>query len=505
MAVGGLPGPASAAVSPEAQSTPSGGVNSDITVLRGGTVIDATGARPIRDAVVVTIGDSIVWVGREHRSMPVPAGARVVDVRGKYVIPGLWDMHVHGIYIEEFWPPLFIANGVTGIRETWGLPDVYATRDRIEQGLLTGPRVNTAGPLVDGPGSCWTGYPLALARTPAEGREAVRRTRAEGADWVKVYSFLRRDVFDAIADEARLLGLPFAGHVPTMVSVPHAARSGQRTFEHLYGMAIATSDREEEFLKRLRDTPIDPTNPFPYAQLMGELDREAVRSHNRGKAAALYASLARRGTWQSPTLTVLRVSSVPTDTLVNDPRLKYMPTSLRESWKVMLEARGPRTPERLAAEREFFAFQMRSLGEMRRAGVGVVGGTDVLNPYCMPGFSLHDELRLLVESGLSTLQALQSVTRDAARCLGTERTMGTVTRGKVADLVVLDADPLADIRNTQRIHAVVTRGTLRTRQDLDRILADVEAAAARPGAAAVSSAAARISDRMAQGGGCGCH
>ncbi|RKR92090.1 imidazolonepropionase-like amidohydrolase [Micromonospora pisi] len=447
-----------------------------IMVLAGATVIDGTNARPRPDTSVVLAGDRIVSLIR-GRPAPRTNGVRIVDARGKFVIPGLWDMHAHGTVDEDIFPPLHLANGVTGIREMWGYPEVEALRRRIDAGQALGPRMRVASPIIDEPPTI-LGPPAVLVRTPTEARAAVRRSRDEGADFVKVYSYLGRDAYFAIMDEARRQRLPVAGHLPYRVTAAEASDLGQRSFEHLFGLPVATSLREREFTQRIAETPV--TDPTAYFYLMREWEWEATESFSLRRAVGLFRRLARNGTWLSPTLAVNRVVNSPADTFAADPRMRYMPASYRATWAERVKIFAPNTPERTVRQREFFQFLSRLVGHAQRTGVAIVGGTDCGNPYCFPGFSLHDELALLVDAGLSELEALQSVTRNAARYLGEEQTTGTVQRGRVADLVLLDADPLADIRNTRRIHAVVTRGRLITSAQRSRMLADVESAAANP-------------------------
>lgn len=457
----------------------------DVIVLTGATVIDGTGAAPRRDATVVLAGDRIVWVGG-RREVPLPAGARVVDARGKFVIPGLWDMHTHWTELEKIVPPLYIANGVTGIREMWGYPEVREVRRRIDGGEVLGPRIVLASTIIDGPISL-LGPPSVHVSTPDEARAAVRQAGQDGAEFIKIYSYLDRECLLAIADEARRQGLPFAGHHVYRMPVGEVSDAGMRSFEHLHAMPVPLSSREEEFRRKIADTPMDPAQPRAFFLAMRELERQATASYSPAKAQAMFARWIRNGTWQSPTLTVNRVMSSPADTYANDPRLKYIPWDLRPYWADRVKIFAPVTPEQIAQQREFLRFRLGLVHAMYEAGVGILGGTDCGNPYCFPGFGIHDELELLVEAGLTPMQALRTLTRDAARFLGREPTMGTITAGKVADLVILDADPLADIRNSTRIDAVVTRGRLITREQRVRMLADVEAAAKEPAARTAGS------------------
>lgn len=461
-----------------AHAAPGTDAAGEVVVLVGATLVDGTGGRPLRDSVIVLAGDRIVAVGGRH-ALPRPAGVRVIDLRGKYVIPGLFDMHAHWTVVEKIAPPLSVANGVTAIREMWGYPEVRAVHERIESGEILGPRMVMASTIVDGPVSL-LGPPAVFVRTPDEARAMVRQAKAEGAEFVKVYSYLSPECLLAVADESRRQGLTFAGHHVYRMSVGDASDAGMRSFEHLHGIPVALSWREDEFRQRIAETPMDPANPRAFFRVVRELERQATIDYSPDRAAAQYARWIRNGSWQSPTLTVNRVMSSPAETYANDPRLKYMPAEAHAIWAAAVRVHAPVTSEEIAAHRDWLRLRYAMVGKMYEAGVPLLAGSDCGNPYCFPGFGVHDELELLVESGLTPLQALSVATRDAARFLRREHNMGTITPGKVADLVVLDADPLTDIRNTQRIDAVVTRGRFIDRTERLQILADVEAAAQDP-------------------------
>ncbi len=410
------------------------------------TVVDATGAPAKSDMTVVITGDRITEIGKTQ-SVRVPKGAQVVDATGKFLIPGLWDMHIHW-FLQDYLP-LFIANGVTGARLMWGMPMHQQWRKEIENGTLLGPRLVIASTIVDGPNPVWPGS--VSVKNEAEARQAVTKARQDGADFVKVYSRLTREAFFAIADETKKQGIPFAGHIPQSITVVEASDAGQKSVEHLTGILTACSSREDGMRKETA-AAASRGQSSPNPANSRQVTRSMLATFDAEKAASLFARFKRNHTWHCPTLTVLRsVASLDDPKLRDDPRLKYLPPSIKAQWDPTKDFRfKDRTAEDFELSRLVFKKQVEIVGAMRRAGVEFLAGTDVLNPYCFPGFSLHDELVLLVNAGLTTMEALQAATMNPARFLGKERELGTVEKGKIADLVLLDANPLYDIVNTQK-------------------------------------------------------
>lgn len=440
------------------------------------TVIDATGAPPRRDTTVVIVGDRIAKIGNGAQTA-APKGARVVDGSGKFLIPGLWDMHVHLNYKDYL--PLFIANGVTGVRVMWGQPEHHEWRKEIEAGSLLGPRMKIGSPIIDGPKPYWPGS-VSVA-TEAQARQAVDTSKRYGADFIKVYQLLPRDLYFDIVDEAKKQGIPFEGHLPVTITAEEGSRAGQKSFEHLVGVLPAVSSRSDEWFKLAQQD-------FAAIQTKGKFEglhdwtsgREMLETYSPEKAAVLSAVFKSNGTWQCPTLVLLRMFAYGNEPeFLADPRLKYMPPSMTRSWDPA-QLDGARTPQDFAYSRKEFDKDLEVVGAMAKAGVGILAGTDSQNPYTFYGFSLHDELGLLVRAGLTPMQALQASTLNAATFFGMEKDLGTIEQGKIADLVLLDANPLDEIGNTKKIDAVVYGGKLYTRDQLDEMLARVEKLAARP-------------------------
>lgn len=446
------------------------------------TVIDATNAHARPDMTVLINENRITQVGKSGR-VRVPKHAQVVIASGKFLIPGLWDMHVH--WYNKDYLPLFIANGVTGIRIMWGMPMHHQWRKEIDAGRLLGPHMLIASAIVDGPKPVWSGS-IAVANA-SEARRAVIQAKRDGADFIKVYSLLPRDAYFAIADESKKQGIPFEGHVPISVSAEEASNSGQKSIEHLTGVLPACSTRQAELLNSSQETlaAIIAGRQPPVSAVHGAASREweelALETYSPQKAEILFAELKKNQTWQCPTLTVLRsIAFLDDPSFTNDSRLKYMPRDVRASWDPKTDFRlKTRTAEDWARSKKVFSKDAEIVGAMQRAGVNILAGTDTLNPYCFPGFSLHDELGLLVKAGLSPMEALQAATLNPARFMGREKDFGTVETGKIADLVLLDANPLNDIANTKRIDAVVLGGKLFPKASLDGMLAKVEALAAK--------------------------
>ena len=443
-------------------------------VIQSVTVIDATGKPPQAGITVVVERDRITAIG-PLRKLKIPAGSQVVDGKGKFLIPGLWDMHAHYYAIGTWSYPLQLANGVLGVREMWGPEDANAWRAAHAKYGKPSPSAFIGSPIIDGPKSALPWPPVRVANA-AEARAAVDRYKANGADFIKVYTLLPRQAYFAIADEARELGVPFAGHVPDEITVGEASDAGQRSMEHLIGVPLGASSEEEALF---REKPVSGT--FGDWRNTGNDYRRYLRAYatyDESKAAALFARFTKNGTWQCPTLVEERsFAHLDDGQFKHQEWLKYVPLQDRSYWTGVSQGM---TAADWADAHRLFPEELKFVGHMYRAGVGILAGTDAMVPYVFPGFSLHDELALLVEAGLPPLAALQAATINAARLMGQADRRGTIEVGKVADLVLLDSDPLADIHNSVSIRAVILGGKFMSRALLDTMLAEAEAFAAKP-------------------------
>lgn len=442
-----------------------------LTYITQVTVLDAVAGKEIPDRTVIISGDRILEVTASNRVKP-RSDAQIVDGKGKYLIPGLWDMHVHALFPERLDSmfPMFVAKGVLGIRDmgtSMPLADIERLHQEIASGSRLGPRFVAAGPLLDGRPKPFKDNFLAIT-TPERGRATVDSLKAQGADFIKVYSSLSRETFLAIAEEARKQNISFGGHVPFSVPVLEASDAGMKSMEHMFGVYLSCSSREDELrAEMLKGGPnLDGWDRVRLEEL------DASDSYDAAKAATVFAHLAKNKTWQVPTLTAIRAWARGFDAgVTSDPRLKYIPPSFQQRWSK--EAKSSTDTVRFAKLHEQ---KLRILGDLHRAGVPVMAGSDEAwyQAYTYAGFSLHDELSLLVRGGFTPMEALQSATIDPARFLGRDKDLGSIEGGKFADLVLLDADPLSDISNTQKINTVIVNGRVLDRKALDSLLTDAE-------------------------------
>jgi imidazolonepropionase-like amidohydrolase len=420
----------------------------ETVVITHVTVVDVTGGPSKADQTVVVSEGRITSVG-PAAAAPAPTLAHVVEGRGKFILPGLWDMHVHLLWepAVDTLPALCVANGVTGVRDMhthFPLDKVRAWLDEIHEGKRVGPRFVYAGPMLDGPTPFWPG--AIPVRDADNGRKAVRDLKARGVNFIKVYERLPRDAYFAIADEARKQGFAFAGHVPEAVTPAEAATAGQASIEHLSHL-------------------LDHCNVG-----RGRAMAEVEYGPDRGRA--LFAVFKQNHTWQCPTLIVSETTTFGRENrIANDPRLKYLTPTIRSRVGFDDSKRD------YDATLHFYREERKLFRDLHRSGVALLAGTDAPIVRNVPGFSLHDELKCLVSEGLTPLEAIQTATLHPAKFLHWENDFGTVDAGKRADLVLLSADPLADIANVDRIEAVVADGRLFDRAALDKVLSDVETAA----------------------------
>jgi hypothetical protein len=327
------------------------------------TVVDVSTGKELPDQSVVLQGDHIVSVAAFDPTAPAPQG-RVVDAHGAFLIPGLWDMHVHIQDLEDL--PLYIANGVTGVRLMFGSKKTKELRARFAS-VPVAPDILVGSAILDGDPPVWPGS--IVIHKPADARRVVDEIKESGADFVKIYNGIPRDAYFALVDEARKQSIPFAGHLPFEIRASEASDAGQRSIEHLTGIAIACSSREQDLMKQLR--------PLRYIENTN-LIAEAIRSFDAAKCQALFAQFRRNRTWQVPTLTVHRAFGYMNDShFTSDPRVAYMSEEVRRRWDPSNDLRFRRwTRQEFELHRGLFKADEQMVGMMFRAGVPLLAGTD---------------------------------------------------------------------------------------------------------------------------------
>jgi imidazolonepropionase-like amidohydrolase len=406
-------------------------------VIAGVTVIDVESGVLRRDRTVLIRDGRIASVA--DRGAPLPRGIQRMDGTGQYLIPGLWDMHVHLSWTTRSALPVLIANGVTGVRDLGSdFTDIVEWRTQIADGAVLGPRIVAAGPILNG--RSFNRYQLATGDS-AQARGVVRTLKQMGVDLIKVHRRVERSAYFAIADETRKQGLQLVGHIPLTIRPEEASDAGQM-IEHTETLFEGTFSTD-----------------LPSAALPDSIQRFI----DHGGAAALFARFVRNGTSVTPTLAAWRyLIEHPDSSWRSDPHVRYVPCALQEAARRAPLLSAADVP---AFRRNFEAYRS-IVNRINQAGVRILAGSDVAGVR-IPGFSLHDELATLVDAGLTPLQALQSSTANPAAILGRKADFGAIAPGKIADLVVLSGNPLDDIRNTQSITAVIVGGRLLTRRTLD--------------------------------------
>lgn len=468
-------------------------------VLLGGLVAliacSAPRERPASDYVITHVNVIDVRDGSVHRDRTVAirgnrilavdsggaGGGREVSGQGKYLIPGLWDMHVHINDGAEWFFPLALVNGVTGLRDMGGsLENLERWHAMRTAGTLM-PRVIAAGPILTGAVDDADPRIIKVVEV-SQASSVVDSLAAHHVDFIKVHDWLSAPAYFAIIARARLHHLQVAGHLPVAIDAAEAADSGQASIEHLgNGWAslllecTATGPQVKRQLRALIGQRFT-INDLPLAWGPVRLARY-LDGYHPAQADSLARLLARDSIWQTPTLSSLALwLSVRDSSNVRDLRMRYLPAQEREAIGEFLNAYGQDRPSASsqAVSARYYELQTDLLRTLARAGVPILAGTDVADyPLLFPGFSLHDELARLVDAGLTPLAALQAATLGPSVYLHTSDSLGTVEPGKVADLVLLEGNPLDNIRNTSRVAAIIVNGRLIDRTERERMLAAV--------------------------------
>jgi hypothetical protein len=427
------------------------------------TVIDPVDGAMSAQRVVVD-GSQILSVA--SMSEPAPAVAQVLDAQGQYLIPGLWDMHVHFLYdsaLTHVMADLFLDYGITSVRDTGGnLEQMVALTQALAAAPTPAPSVYFSGPLLDGPFVVYDGgdpgRPQLGSPVPDEAaaRQTIRNLSMAGAHFIKIYELVDPAVFRALAAAARAQGMPIASHVPLMMTADHAGPLAD-SMEHLRNLELACAANWEELLetRRARIGSFTEGRGYDLRSELHSLQRlPAIAAYDEARCDGVLQTLG--NTIQVPTL---RLNTVATVLPFNDPgwsgALSKLPEPVRPSWQSRANVMRDAAP---LADHTFAEWSLFLISRLQANGVPIGAGTDTPIGLGIPGWSLHTELALLVQAGLTPLEALHAATVQAASFFRLEETVGRIQPGMNADLLLLDADPLKDITNTRRIDRVMVGG-----------------------------------------------
>jgi len=413
-------------------------------------------------AKIASLGESQNWTG-----------SQIINAKDKYVIPGLWDMHMHFgadtlINENKNMLPLYLANGVTTIRDCAAdiSPSVLKWREQIEEGNLQGPTIFTAGPKLEGKNSIWPGD-LEI-ETEEELSQALDSLDKLQVDFVKITdNALSPELFLKSVGEATSRGYATSGHIPLALPVNKVSEAGLTTIEHMGYMLKAGSSEERKSIEELKEGKKD--RGMAQAQIENNFDEET--------ALKKYEQLAENGTAIVPTLIGNRIISyLDENDHLSDPELQYIGPGIINTYAWRVDRANKASPEEVRARKEKYQKLLRLLPLIKKSGMMIIAGTDAgfLNSYIYPGFALHDELEIFVEGGLTPLEALRTSVVNGPKYFGLSDKYGSVSEGKVADLLILNRNPLEDISATDDIDRLVKKTKVYDRAQLDKMLEDVK-------------------------------
>ncbi len=480
-------GPGSAAVS----------VNQG-TVLLNANVVSTQDGSVSQGMSIIIDGGKIQQILPATSGVNVGGSAKAIDATGKYVVPGFMDMHSHAFNSVANAPgdfPVLLANGVTGVREAGGSPALIQLAKQQNAAVAAG--TADAPEVVMMPSTIYSGQ----GPTDATARQFVRDRKAEGADFIKA-STGPREGFLAMMDEAKKQGFHAAGHLTNAVSALESSNGGYHSFEHLgssIGLLIDCASDEANIRAAVLANPRPPApnvvNPRLYdGNEYRDYYQRILDTYSDAKCQSLAQAFVKNDTWQAVTLIRLRTQDYGDDpAYVNDPNLKYVDKARVALWQsIGQQFSATITPAARATLQSYYARQLQVVKMMKQNGVKIMAGSDLGGGWLVPGFSLHQEFKQLAAAGLSPLEVLQATTLNGAQFANRTSTLGSVEAGKNADLVLLDANPIADVANLDKVSSVLLRGKYYSRAALDKLLSDAATAYANQSLKVAATIAASV-------------
>ena len=446
-------------------------------LIRHATVIDVASGKTVANQAIAVSGDTIRAVGADASVSRRYSAKSNVDAAGKFVMPGLWDMHVHfgggQDLIEENKNllPLYVAYGVTTVRDCAAdiAPSVLEWRSAVAEGRLLGPRIFTSGPKLEGYRPLWKG--TIEVGTPAEVDAALDRLQAMKVDFVKITdNTLKPDIFLYAVKEAKRRGMKTSAHTPYALTIVQAADAGLSSVEHVDYLIKAGSPKEAEIGAEYAAGKLS----------YGQASDAFVETFDRDHAKGVYRDLAKRRIAVTPTLNMGRILAyLDREDHSKDAALAYIGPGLRKTYDWRVERAAKATPEQIAARHKEYELSKQVIPMLAEAGIPILAGTDAgyLNSFNYPGEGIHEELDRYVEAGLTPQQALIAATITGPAFLGHSDRYGALAEGKAADILILGASPLQDIKATRSIRGVVLHGKWLDREALDALLIEAKSKA----------------------------
>jgi imidazolonepropionase-like amidohydrolase len=447
-------------------------------VITNANIVDVINNKIESDRLLAISGDTIEAIDDASKVKNYKAD-RYVNATNKYIIPGLWDMHIHLrggdslIYPNKKLLPLFLANGVTTVRECGGdiTASVMLWKKQIEQGKLAGPKIFTSGPKIDGPKATWAGS--LEVETPEQVSAALDSLQKLQVDFVKVYdSKISREAYLETIAQAHKRGMKITGHMPFTVESREGVNLGLDASEHMYYVFKACSAKEDSITQviRLREHTDNPVSLF--AALTALYD-----TYEDTKARQLFTFLAQKEFTVVPTLIVTKtLRELKQNNHFNDSMLAYIDPKIQETYQLRISTAKKQSEESSQFMKRYMQKTNAMVPQMYAAGVNILAGSDcgAFNSFVYPGSSLHEEIKLMVASGLTPAEALQTATINGAKFMGVANFYGSIQKGKSSDMVVFDANPLTDINTIDQISMVLSHGKLYSRGDLDNLLLSIK-------------------------------
>jgi len=415
-------------------------------VFKNINVLPMTAEIIYKNQTVIVRNEKIIETGSSE-VIEIPENSVIIDGENKYLLPGLSDMHVHAWTENDM--VLFIANGVTSVRNMGGAPIHLELRKKIEDGEIPGPNIYTAGPVLDGYPPFW---PESVEiEGPIQAQKTVYEQKQTGYDFIKIYNNLSRPAFDAIVENAKKYEMPVAGHIPFDVPLEYALQSGIRSIEHFEGYGIALLAEKSVY-----------KNNWQYSMTFSWLDSDNKKLND------IVSKTGQAKVWNCPTMIAFENMFIDPDSvnrILNRPEMKYMPHKAIENW-----TNRNYSKEIAKNAQDVFNSRQKLLQKMKKYNCPLLIGTDCGNPFTVPGFSIHDEMACFVRAGFTPFETLKIATVDANEFLQSDNNSGMIKPGHIANLICIDKNPLKDIKNMRQLYGVMVRGKWYSKSQIKKML-----------------------------------